>query len=42
MEAGKWADRALEIGFNTIKEGISEEEIVAEIEYQLKKKVSKK
>lgn len=37
MEAGKWADRALEIGFNTIKEGISEEEIVAEIEYQLKK-----
>lgn len=37
LEAGKWADKALEIGFNSIKEGISEEEIVAEIEYQLKK-----
>ena len=37
MEAGKWADRAFEIGFNALKEGISEEEIVAEIEYQLKK-----
>ncbi|MCA9766910.1 MAG: aminopeptidase P family protein [Carnobacterium sp.] len=37
IEAGKWADKALEIGFNTIKEGISEEEIVAEIDYQLKK-----
>lgn len=37
MEAGKWADRAFEIGFNAIKEGISEEEIVAEIEYHLKK-----
>ncbi|WP_034550882.1 M24 family metallopeptidase [Carnobacterium funditum] len=37
IEAGKWADKALEIGFNSIKEGISEEEIVAEIEYQLKK-----
>ncbi|AGY81219.1 M24 family metallopeptidase [Carnobacterium inhibens] len=37
MEAGKWADRAFEIGFSAIKEGISEEEIVAEIEYRLKK-----
>ncbi len=37
VEAGKWADKALEIGFNSIKEGISEEDIVAEIEYQLKK-----
>lgn len=37
IEAGKWADTALEIGFNAIKEGISEQEIVAEIEYQLKK-----
>ncbi|WP_035053959.1 M24 family metallopeptidase [Carnobacterium pleistocenium] len=37
MEAGKWADKAFEIGFNAIKEGVSEEEIVAEIEYRLKK-----
>jgi Xaa-Pro dipeptidase len=37
IEAGKWADKALEIGFNSIKEGISEEEMVAEIEFQLKK-----
>lgn len=37
MEAGKWADRAFEIGFKAIKEGVSEEEIVAEIEYTLKK-----
>lgn len=37
MEAGKWADKAFEIGFKAIKEGISEEEIVAEIEYRLKK-----
>ncbi|SEK88446.1 Xaa-Pro dipeptidase [Carnobacterium iners] len=37
IEAGEWADKALEIGFNSIKEGISEEEIVAEIEFQLKK-----
>ena len=37
IEAGKWADKALEIGFKSIKEGISEEEIVAEIEFQLKK-----
>lgn len=37
MEAGKWADRAFEIGFGAITEGITEEEIVAEIEYRLKK-----
>lgn len=37
IEAGKWADKALEIGFKSIKEGVSEEEIVAEIEFQLKK-----
>ncbi|MGB3160833.1 MAG: Xaa-Pro peptidase family protein [Carnobacterium sp.] len=37
IEAGKWADKALEIGFNSIKVGVTEEEIVAEIEYQLKK-----
>ncbi|MFL2100152.1 aminopeptidase P family protein [Desemzia sp. FAM 23991] len=36
-EAGKWADKALEIGFKAIKEGIQEQEIVAEIEYELKK-----
>ncbi|ALV22917.1 M24 family metallopeptidase [Carnobacterium antarcticum] len=36
-EAGKWADTALTIGFNAIKEDVSEQEIVAEIEYQLKK-----
>lgn len=37
FEAGKWADKALEIGFKAIKEGIQEQEIVAEIEYELKK-----
>lgn len=36
-EAGKWADRALEIGFNAITKGKTELEIVAEIEFQLKK-----
>lgn len=35
--AGSWADVAFEIGFQAINEGISEQEIVAEIEYQLKK-----
>lgn len=38
IEAGKWADFAFEVGFNAIKEGIMEQEVVAEIEYQLKKK----
>ncbi len=37
LEAGHWADVAFEIGFKMIHEGISEQEIVAEIEYQLKK-----
>ena len=35
--AGSWADVAFEIGFQAVREGISEQEIVAEIEYQLKK-----
>lgn len=35
--AGKMADKALEIGINTLKVGISEQEVVAEIEFQLKK-----
>lgn len=37
IEAGKWADKALEIGFNAIGEGVEEQEIVAVIEYELKK-----
>lgn len=37
-EAGSWADVAFEIGFKAIKAGVSEAEIVAEIEYQLKQK----
>ncbi|WP_086444757.1 aminopeptidase P family protein [Candidatus Enterococcus lemimoniae] len=37
MEAGNWADVALEIGFKAIKEGAKEQEILAEIEYQLKR-----
>ena len=37
IEAGKWADVAFEIGFKTVKEGITEQAIIAEIEYQLKK-----
>lgn len=37
-EAGHWADVAFEIGFSAIKEGVSEAEIVAEIEYQLKRR----
>lgn len=36
-EAGAWADEAFRIGFNGIKAGVPEAEIVAEIEYQLKK-----
>lgn len=36
-EAGAWADKAFTIGFNSIKAGVSEAEIVAEIDYQLKK-----
>lgn len=38
LEAGHWADVAFEIGFKAIKEGAMEQEIVAEIEYQLKRK----
>lgn len=37
VEAGKWADIAFKIGFNAIEEGASEQAIVAEIEYKLKK-----
>lgn len=37
IEAGNWADVAFEIGFSAIKEGVKEKEIVAEIEYQLKR-----
>lgn len=35
--AGKMADRALEIGMSALKVGISEQEVVAEIEYELRK-----
>lgn len=38
IEAGNWADVAFEIGFAAVKEGVAEQEIVAEIEYQLKRK----
>jgi Xaa-Pro aminopeptidase len=38
LEAGDWADVAFEIGFAGLKEGVTEQEIVAEIEYQLKRK----
>ena len=37
MAAGKWADVAFEVGFNAIKEGVTEQAIIAEIEYNLKK-----
>lgn len=37
IAAGKWADVAFEIGFRSIKEGVTEQAIIAEIEYQLKK-----
>jgi len=37
-EAGHWADEALKIGAKTLREGITELEVVAEIEYQLKKR----
>lgn len=38
LEAGHWADVAFEIGFSAVKAGVSEQEIVAEIEYQLKRR----
>lgn len=37
LAAGKWADIAFEIGFNAVKSGVTEQAIIAEIEYQLKK-----
>lgn len=37
-QAGYWADEALKIGAGTLREGITELEVVAEIEYQLKKR----
>ena len=37
LAAGKWADVAFEIGFKAVKEGVTEQAIIAEIEYQLKK-----
>lgn len=38
LAAGDWADVAFEIGFQAIKENATEQEVIAEIEYQLKKK----
>lgn len=38
LAAGSWADVAFEIGFQAIKEGVTEQEVVAEIEYQLKRR----
>lgn len=38
MEAGDLADIAFEIGFKAISEGVSEQEIVALIEYEMKKR----
>ena len=37
-EAGKWADFAFEVGFQAVKAGVSEQAVVAELEYALKKK----
>ncbi|WP_027107776.1 M24 family metallopeptidase [Lacticigenium naphthae] len=36
-QAGNYADKALEIGIDSLRLGITEAEVVAEIEYQLKK-----
>ncbi|MCC5894615.1 MAG: aminopeptidase P family protein [Alkalibacterium sp.] len=36
-EAGRFADIALKVGFNALKTGIAEEEVVALIEYEMKK-----
>lgn len=36
-KAGFWADEAIKIGARTLKTGVTEMEVVAEIEYQLKK-----
>lgn len=37
QKAGEWADIALDIGFRALQLGATETEVVAEIEYQLKK-----
>lgn len=37
LEAGKWADFAFEKGFSALKEGVTEQEVVAYLEYELKK-----
>ncbi|SJZ62151.1 Xaa-Pro dipeptidase [Pilibacter termitis] len=37
-EAGTWADVAFETGFKAVHEGASEQEVIAEIEYELKKR----
>jgi Xaa-Pro dipeptidase len=37
-EAGDWADVAFELGFKAIQEGRSEQEVIAEIEYGMKKR----
>jgi len=37
IEAGSWADVAFETGFKAVKEGATEQEIIAELEYELKK-----
>lgn len=36
-EAGKYADIALKVGFNALKNGITEEEVIALIEFEMKK-----
>ncbi|MCP0886279.1 Xaa-Pro peptidase family protein [Ligilactobacillus sp. WILCCON 0076] len=36
--AGKWADYAFEVGFNSLSTARTEQDVVAEIEYALKKK----
>lgn len=37
-DAASWADLAFETGFAALREGVTEQEIVAEIEYKLKKR----
>lgn len=38
IQAGEWADFALQVGRDSLKVGITEAAVVAEIEYQLKQK----
>lgn len=38
IEAGTWADVAFDIGFSMVDSAVTEQEIVAQIEYELKKK----